>query len=289
MRRELGTITLLAFSLVCAVLIASRFFKKGDEGQAHWARMPEDAFSALLNDLYIVPWVTNSVELREWLMLKSNAAARLRELGTNALPRLMAEVRRLEHIKDTNIASIAAGKVAGAFEALGPMAEPVLPELIKDFQAGRNIGVALAGIVYIGKREGALAIIPGLTNADPDIVQATISAISFFRTNAEVVEAALPLLLNNLKHSHAAVRAGAASVLGGFSCRPEEVIPELIRLARYDPDFVVRTTAVKAIARYGTNGAVVVEELRLIATVDSEEIVRRAASNAVHAVQEGAK
>ncbi len=289
MRRHLGTITLLGFLLLCLVVIGSRLLKRGERGQTHWARVPRDEFSVILDDLYISPWVTNTVELRQRLVLYSNAASRLRALGTNALPRLMEEVRRTAEVRDTNTAVVAVTKVARAFEVLGPMAEPVLPELIEDFRAGRHIGVALAAVASIGKTEGGLAIIEGLTNSDPWVVFFTISALSNFRTNEQVVRAAQPLLVDNLKHPDAGVRAIAASVLGGFSCRPEEVIPELMRSARHDTDVVVRIEAIKAIARYGTNSASVVDELELIATVDPEKNVRRAASNAIHAVQSGTK
>jgi len=78
-------------------------------------------------------------------------------------------------------------------------------------------------------------------------------------------------------------KALAASVLGSLHQHPEVAIPDLIRVAKNDSDFVVRVMAVKAIGRFGTNAAIVRADLERIAATDREKIVRRTAEVAVRA------
>jgi HEAT repeat protein len=78
-------------------------------------------------------------------------------------------------------------------------------------------------------------------------------------------------------------RALAASVLGSLQQEPDAAIPNLLRVAKNDSDFVVRVSAVKAIGRFGTNAAIVRTDLESIAASDQERSVRRIAEVAVRA------
>jgi len=245
---------------------------------------------AILRDLDVKVWFQkkiNAEEIRRWLDTRDEVVVRLQELGTNILPQLIEKVREAGRIAERNpSAGIELNaQLAFVFQVLGSNAAPLLPELIKEYQAGRSIGPALAGIVAIGATEGGLAIVPGLTNVDPGVRLATISAISYFRTNSAVVDQALPLLLKNLGDALGSVRAAAASVLGSFRSQPEVVIPALIKLAEADEDLVVRSVAIKAIGQFGSEGAIALSNLERIARLDSEEVVRRAATNAIGSIK----
>jgi len=245
---------------------------------------------AILRDLDVKVWFQKKVkaeEIQRWLDTRDEVVVRLQELGTNILPQLMEKVREAGRIAERNPSAGLElnAQLAFVFQVLGSNAAPLLPELIEEYQSGRSVGPALAGIVAIGATEGGLAIVPGLTNVDPGVRLATISAISYFRTNSAVVDQALPLLLKNLGDTSGSVRAAAASVLGSFRSQPEVVIPALIKLAETDEDLVVRSVAIKAIGQFGSEGAIALSNLERIARFDSEEVVRRAATNAIRSIE----
>lgn len=245
---------------------------------------------AILRDVDVKVWFQKKIkaeEIRRWLDTRDEVVVRLQELGTNILPQLIEKVREAGRIAERNPSAGMElnAQLAFVFQVLGSNAAPLLPELIKEYQAGRSIGPALAGIVAIGATEGGLAIVPGLTNVEPGVRLATISAISYFRMNSAVVDQALPLLLKNLGDALGSVRAAAASVLGSFRSQPGVVIPALIKLAEADEDLVVRSVAIKAIGQFGSEGAIAVSNLERIARFDSEEVVRRAATNAIRSIE----
>jgi hypothetical protein len=245
---------------------------------------------AILRDFDVKVWFQKKIkaeEIQRWLDTRDEVVVRLQELGTNILPQLMEKVREAGRIAERNPSAGMElnAQLAFVFQVLGSNAAPLLPELIKEYQAGRSIGPALAGIVAIGATEGGLAIVPGLTNVDPGVRLATISAISYFRTNSVVVDQALPLLLKNLGDALGSVRAAATSVLGSFRSQPEVVIPALIKLAETDEDLVVRSVAIKAIGQFGSEGAIALSNLERIARFDSEDVVRRAATNAIGSIK----
>jgi hypothetical protein len=249
-----------------------------------------DELEAILRDFDVKVWFQKKIkadEIQRWLDTRDEVVVRLQELGTNILPQLMEKVREAGRIAERNPSAGMElnAQLAFVFQVLGSNAAPLLPELIKEYQAGRSIGPALAGIVAIGATEGGLAIVPGLTNVDPGVRLATISAISYFRTNSVVVDQALPLLLKNLGDALGSVRAAATSVLGSFRSQPEVVIPALIKLAETDEDLVVRSVAIKAIGQFGSEGAIALSNLERIARFDSEDVVRRAATNAIGSIK----
>lgn len=183
------------------------------------------------------------------------AIAKLREFGTNALPRLMLEVRQVGLVEATNrqAAWLATMRLGEAFTVFGSQAEPLLPQLVEEFHASRSIGPSVLGLVHIGGTEAGLTLVSGLTNSDPFVRNGVMSALSGFESNSIVAHAALPPLLLRLQEPSELSRALASSLLGSLRVNPETVIPALLQISEFDPDPVVRATALKAVGRFGTN------------------------------------
>lgn len=218
---------------------------------------------------------------------REKAVEKLRQMGTNALPRLMEEVRTAAKIEVTNRTQAidTNRRLILAFEVLGSDAWPLLPQLIEEFHAGRCIGASAAGIKIIGGTDAGLALVAGLTNLNPNVRYAAMSALSSFRTNNEVALAAVPFLLLRLQDDSGPARALAASVLGSLQVKPETVLPALMEVAQHDLDVVVRRTSIKAIGRFGTNAVSLEPKLEILATADQDEHTRRIAGIALQAVQ----
>ena len=212
----------------------------------------------------------------------------LEQLRTNAsayLPQLMEEVRAIGAIAATNrnMAASRTERLEPAFRALGSDARPLLPMLKDEFNAGRSIGPCVAAFANIGGTDCGLMLVSGLTNADRLIRNAVMSGLSGFSTNRDVASSAVRPLVKLLGDDSQLSRALAATVLGSLHQDPEVAIPDLIRVAKNDSDFVVRVMAVKAIGSFGTNAAIVRADLESIAATDREKIVRRIAEVAIRA------
>ncbi len=245
---------------------------------------------ALLREFDMKIWseqVIDPESMKAWLRKRDEVAARVRALGTNILPELMEEVKEAGVIEKTNPAIYyeVHARLQLAFEALGPRASPLLPELIKELQSGKSVLAALTGIIEIATTEGGLAIVAGLTNADARVRLGCLRAIPHFRSNAVVVEEAWPLVLKNLDSDSPEVRAAAASALGDLRAKPEVSIPALVRVAESDEDAMVRTLAVDAIQKFNKDGAAALSVIERIASSDPVRTVRAAATNAVRRIR----
>lgn len=290
MQRKIAIFLAAAFA-AGAVGTATFILQKADDAHVKKPHQAKDDFSAIL-DALVVPLPEGRLSepqrqaLAEQRKAQQEAVEKLRQLGTNALPRLMEEVQAVGRVEMTNRNAAMNGtrRIARAFEILGGDARPLLPLLIEELHTGRSIGPSMAGIVNIGGTDAGLALVPGLTNSDPDIRNWTMSALSYFATNHDVALVAVHPLLLLLKDDSAFSRALAASVLGSLQQEPDAVIPALLQVAKNDSDFVVRASAIKAIGRFGTNAAIVKTDLEGIAATDQDARVRRIASVAIRAV-----
>jgi hypothetical protein len=281
------------FAVVCVVgaaVTASLVCQKTNSARVESPRQDTDDFITILHAL-VAPLPEGRVsELdKETLSTRrkeeQEAVEKLRQLGTNAFPRLMEEVRAVGSVEATNrnAAVDATRRLARAFEVLGDDARPLLPLLIDELHSGRSVGPSIVGIVNIGGTDAGLALVRGLTNSDPVIRNWTLSALSGFATNREVALSVVQPLRRLLKDDSQFSRALAASVLGTFGQEPHAVIPDLLQVAKNDSDFVVRASAIKAVARFGTNAVIAMTDLEGIAANDPERRVRRIAEVAIRA------
>lgn len=289
MKKKIAIFFAVVFIAGVAVMVTF-ISQKTDRAHVKTPHQATDDFRAVL-DALIVPLPEGRLNEsgRESLSKRrkeeQEAVEKLRQLGTNALPPLLEEVRAIGRVEATNrsAAMDATRRLARAFEILGGDARPLLPMLVEELHTGRSIGPSIAGIVNIGGTDAGLALVPGLTNSDTVIRNWTMSALSSFATNRDVALSAVHPLLLLLKDDSEFSRALAASVLGSLRQEPDAVIPDLLQVAKHDSDFVVRASAIKAIGRFGTNAAIVKTDLEGIAATDRERSVRRIAEVAVRA------
>jgi len=201
------------------------------------------------------------------------------------LPQLMEEIYSVGRIDVSNRNAIASKseKLGLAFEVLGSRARPLLPQIAEEFTAGRSMAPCAIALMYIGGTDCGLLLVSGLTNSDRVVRNTSMSALSGFAGNRDVALAAVDPLLLLLKDDDEFSRALASTVLGSLQQKPADVIPELLQVAKHDVDLVVRTSALKAIGRFGTNAAMAMADLGVIAATDPEPIVRRTATVAIRA------
>jgi hypothetical protein len=244
-----------------------------------------DSFESILDALV---WLgsTNAASAKEAFQRSKLAEKKLRKMGPNVLPLLKSEVRRVGAIRATNrqAATAPSAGVEAAFALLGKEAEPLTEELIEKFYSGRSIGAAIVGLTHINSTKAGLALVSALTNADPYIHSGAMSGLSTFTEDEGVSKAVIAPTLQLLNGKSQLSRAVAALSLGSHRPIPEIVLPELLRVAQQDEDFVVTSTAVKSIGRYGTNAIAMVPKLKAIARDDVNYRVRRAAEIALHAI-----
>lgn len=216
------------------------------------------------------------------------AAEILRRYGTNALPLLMAEVREIGRIQARNPGAAMDRKLQlmAAFKALGPMAEPLVPELIAEFRAARSLGIVPYALEMTGTEEAHRALIEGLTNANRQIRVAAIASIGSLKRHPVRARQAVPPLLQALKDRCGVVRSLAVQMLGYLRADGETVVPWLLEVAETDPDAVIRAAAISSIERFGAVPQDAKARLERIAREDRDEHVRKLAGRAMQSVNE---
>ena|SRR5436190_8222360 len=278
----------VAVSLVVVAVLVLKF-QIGERGRMR--EKNSDEVNDILEALPVSTTSTNGITykvdgLQTRLKNSRQAAEKLRANPAVFLPRVMEEVYAVERVEATNRAAAAkkTERLALAFEALGGEARPLLPKLKEEFDRGRSIGPCVAAFRYIGGTDCGLMLVSGHTNADQIIRHTCVSGLSAFATNREVALSAVPGLLSMLKDNSALSKVLASGLLGTFRIEHETVIPALIQVAEGDSDFIARISAIKAIGRFGTNGAAAKPPLEKIAIRDEKTQVRRIASVALRAV-----
>jgi len=177
--------------------------------------------------------------MSEWLKdvdpqtrkLTASAAEALRQMGTNALPRLLME---------------ASAHGFGPTELLIDLLkkQPVLKfhfESNSDHQSK-----ALRGFYALGEA-GAVGLAQGLTNSNKWIRHGSIGQWEMEKDYPAIL---FEPLLNRLKDPDPMVRARAANALGMLGQQPDRVVPVLTGLL-HDPDNWVRCMAALGLSLYG--------------------------------------
>ncbi len=226
---------------------------------------------------------------RSWPGKDSEQSAQaIREIGTDALPYLMAGLKARGSMLKLNLAGFLRDqdrikfrvrmveeqrdRALKGFFVLGAEAKPALPELSRLLDEERNLALnAMIALVNVGKDSmPVLADACGHTN--PTIrVQAAVTlsqlasgralyTSSRFRPDRldSVMEFVLgcgekdiPGLITQLSHPRAVVRRATAEALECFYGVAESAIPELTRLLK-DPDGGVGKAAVNALKAINT-------------------------------------
>ncbi len=252
---------------------------------------------------------TNYSDQNRWKEVEASKKA-IQAIGVKALPYAMADVEgRLTtvekakewlaiHAKWLKIKSrdIAARRVRGInmLEALGPIAEPCLPELVADVrkstgyeesalmaigpaalpaftnllatstfpQTGNLIG-AMANSVYAGRisPQDAAVTIPYLVKVflSPDNHGRWYAAGAFGAIHQQP-EVCVPLLAQGLGDKNGTVRSSSIQSLGAFG-ESASKCADKIAAAIDNPDFTVRLAVCQALGNFHTHGEVTVPAL----------------------------
>jgi hypothetical protein len=219
----------------------------------------------------------------------ARAAADLRNLGTNAMPLLLSQVKLLDTLKGTNSASALnqQTKLQAAFDVLGPQAKSLLPELVAEFKSGRNLGITAYALGRIGGAEAGHALVQAITNSSPQMRASGASSIEYFKGDPEVAASAVQPLLQLMTDRSGPLRSLAAAALGKLKTNPDTVIPALLRTLDTDPDAIVRATAAESIGRFGSDATPAAERLGRAAKSDGDEHVRTMAAQAIKELYKG--
>jgi HEAT repeat protein len=163
------------------------------------------------------------------------------------------------------------------FQALGPLARPLIPKLIELLQGDlswKTMSFVIVALTRIGP-DAVLPLTQVLTNATPHVRSAAIISLGMLRSDAQ---AAVPALVERLEsYKDNRVRACAVEALGRIGKEPELVVPALVKhLSNADPS--IRTQAALALAKFGREAQRAVP--MLLKTMRDENVTVRDATAA---------
>lgn len=199
-------------------------------------------------------WVQGYDKLFSTNVTQSKADDAIRQMGTNAVPRLF----RLLEARDSKLKSWAMAllqrqhwirfsfkpaedknfEALSAFKALGPSASNVVPRLIETFDSNPDAysqQAVPAILSYIGPpaRQAVPALVRGTANTNWIVRFNCAVAIRKIEPDPKLVVRALIKLLGDPVSS---VRREAAETLGRFGAGAKAAIPALLKLAADEPE-----------------------------------------------------
>ena len=180
----------------------------------------------------------------------------------SAVARLIRELNRRQSKMVFGVVSAREQHVnaALAFEVLGPIGRPAIPELKKllaRVPEPEFVADALAGI----GPEGVVAILESLPKVAPEKRWVLYSSAAKWPSQAPAITAAL---LRSIKSPNAEERRDAAGFLGRFKQDPATTVPALISALR-DKEGKVRVQALSSLAELGTNATTAIVPLMALA------------------------
>jgi len=177
--------------------------------------------------------VYHGKRLSEWLKDRDRKAATeaIRQIGTNAVPRLLKEAAA----HDSFVKALAAHLLRQQSLVKWHF------ETSSDHQAN-----ALRGFRALGTT-GAVALAQGLTNSNKWIRHGCVGQSEMAKEYREIL---FEPMLNSLKDPEPMVRARAANALGMLGQQPDKVVPALIELLS-DKDEWVQCMAAVGLDLYG--------------------------------------
>jgi hypothetical protein len=252
--------------------------------------------------------------LSEWIEAYNNRWAReeaekakeaIRQIGTNALPYLLARmdyeptwnfegriiqklppalrdsrvVAKLDRMSDR--AQRRAYNSLNAFMVLGPVAAPAIPELVQRINlTNSRVRKDIAGIAISSAGPAAFAslleMISGPAHTENDALPNWVGSMG---TNARPI---IPVLIDRLHHTNALVATLAAETLGRAWWNPGPVVPALASVID-DRDSDIRPKAMNALAEFGPQARPALDSLRR-ALKDPLQYIRVAATNALERI-----
>ncbi len=216
------------------------------------------------------------------------AVDRVKRLGTNAFPLLIAEMNSFKwHTPQEKDQAIIdrTRRLRMAFEVFGTNLVQLTNEFVKNLNTNRNFVSAMDGIVATGEK-GIPYLIAALTNREAAIrLNAVAGILKVARTSPEKAKRITPSLIPIVKDEFVLVRSLATETLGLYCDNSNVCTPALLEVALEDTDEVVRCQAIKAVgriqARVGTISPNTKSVLEKIYKHDNSRVVRQCAERAL--------
>jgi len=224
--------------------------------------------------------------------VRAQAETRLRTLGTNALPWLVEEMALMngatpDSASRSNIPPMAVRtlRLAAAFHALGPVARPALPELVRWVNDGPPLkaGVGAYALTQIDQGVAQTVLTRALTNSNVNIRH--VAAMNLFYVTNDLAGAVANLLQCMQYRSpdtNGAVRLRISAVyrLEEIQRPAEKIVPALTGALANDENASVRRAAAGALGSFTNEAAVIAPALNR-ALRDSNELVRAEATESL--------
>jgi RNA polymerase sigma factor (sigma-70 family) len=231
---------------------------------------------------------------------REEAQDAIRHIGKRTLPYLVMDLsssghqsisNTIHYLKpDTRTPDVRSRQAVLAFEALGPMAPPAIPQLTNALE--KNPGYVPLALGGIG-RTAIPQLLHALTNGSfwvrDNTAAALANALYSGRIRSEDASAALPVALKNLTYIDTNTlflvntRFRAAELLGALKANPEVSVPALMG-GLEDTNVTVRMTCANALGHFGGEAAQAVPALQRAA--DSDAQVRAAATQTLATIQQ---
>ncbi len=236
-----------------------------------------------LSDWVTVRWDRNPE-------VKKQAEDAISQIGTNALPFLLAElevhdkglklklvhwaeVLHFDKFRDLNADYIRRNRAANAMAALGSLATPAMPELVRRLSSKLDVNFEYA---FCLGHIGTNALVPlttALTNVSNNVRQKAAYGLGWMRTNGQP---AIPNLLISLQDSDPRVRGYSARSLGMIRCKPDVVIPALIA-SLSDTNSSARSDAALALGDFGPAATAAIPDLIKVMSDPDSDVTNNAA------------
>lgn len=224
----------------------------------------------------------------------AEAAAALREAGTNALPAMVALVgqrgppwpsswrpsgRIARWLRLGQRKPDPRHQAVQAFRLLGASAVPAIPDLERLLESGSNPGFVASALVGIGP-EAVMSLARALDHPDFSV---RFSAASALRQTGLAAEPAIPALIGCMAAPDLLLRVQAAATLTALGLDPEKAVPALEGMLG-DTNSWARLTAAQGLAAFGIRAAQALPRLRAL-TNDPHMQVREAGATAVRQIE----
>jgi hypothetical protein len=232
-------------------------------------------------------------------IVRDEARQKLEALGTNALPDLMAEVvalGRLQKQDRTNYESSPDVSKRNrslliAFQILGPVAEPLVPDLVRAFKDGTMPQKAGQLLPMIDKNVASQTFIESLTNEQLTVRIMAAGSLSAtgLGTNAETITNTVRQLIECLNYESAerdspGLRAASAGTLGYLKLEPGVTVPALLARLKVENQLVCRTAIIKALGRFEHEAEAALPILRPM-TNDADPVIKSLAVKSVKQIE----
>ena len=254
------------------------------------------AYNLSYKDKELSAWVAD-LRNKSSQPVRDEAKESIRQIGTNALPFLLEELRTLGVLWQNNITNFYSKpeiverqmRLRATFEVLGSIAKPAIPILRERMnENGFVADTSQHALIQIDPAIAARVLTEALTNKHYYVSCAAANNLFSLNTNAEIaVTVLLKTLRDNSSNTNDSrnLRSFSANALGAIGKQPETIVPVLARVIQDDESPLVRLSAVRALAKFGTNATPALPMLWQVSTNDPQTHVRSSASVAIQTIQ----